>query len=144
MSIEGKFSRLGTDNAPGQEARQDARGIAASLRGEPLPGTPVDFSHGDVDAHEPTPRAQQTFSAAVDLGGRPDGAISGDGRVMGCYLHGIFAADDFRRAFLKSIKADFESDLNFNARVDATLDALADHLERHVAIDRIWEIANAR
>jgi adenosylcobyric acid synthase len=80
----------------------------------------------------------------LDLGGRPDGAISADGRVMGCYLHGIFAADDFRRAFLKSIKADFASDLSFESRVDATLDALADHLEKHVAIDRIWEIANAR
>jgi adenosylcobyric acid synthase len=80
----------------------------------------------------------------LDLGGRPDGAISADGRVMGCYLHGIFAADEFRRAFLKTIKADFASDLSFESRVDATLDALADHLERHIAIDRIWEIANAR
>jgi len=70
MSIQGKFSRLGTDNAPGQEARQDARGVAALLRGAPLPGTQVDFSHGDVDAHEPTPGAQEAFSAAVELGGR--------------------------------------------------------------------------
>jgi adenosylcobyric acid synthase len=80
----------------------------------------------------------------LELGGRPDGAISADGRVMGCYLHGIFASDEFRRAFLKTIKSDFTSDLSFDSRIDATLDALADHLERHVAIDRIWEIANAR
>ena len=80
----------------------------------------------------------------LDLGGRPDGAISGDGRVMGCYLHGLFASDKFRRAFLKTIKADFASDLSFESRVDATLDALADHLERHIAVDRIWEIANGR
>ena len=80
----------------------------------------------------------------LDLGGRPDGAISADGRVMGCYLHGIFASDDFRRAFLKSLKPDFDSNLKFESRVDAALDALADHLERHVAIDRILEIANAR
>jgi adenosylcobyric acid synthase len=70
--------------------------------------------------------------------------MSADGRVMGCYLHGIFASDDFRRAFLKTIRPDFASDLSFESRVDATLDALADHLERHVAIDRILEIANAR
>ena len=80
----------------------------------------------------------------LDLGGRPDGAISADGRVMGCYLHGVFASDEFRRAFLKTIKADFASDLSFESRVDATLDALADHLERHIAVDRIWEIANGR
>jgi len=80
----------------------------------------------------------------LDLGGRPDGAMSADGRVMGCYLHGIFASDDFRRAFLQSLKPGFASDLAFESRIDATLDALADHLERHVAVDRIWEIANAR
>ena len=80
----------------------------------------------------------------LDLGGRPDGARSADGRVTGCYLHGIFAADGFRRAYLQSLKADFASDLGFEQRVDATLDALADHLERHVAVDRILEIANAR
>ncbi|WP_395020455.1 cobyric acid synthase [Dongia sp.] len=80
----------------------------------------------------------------LDLGGRPDGAISPDGRVMGCYLHGIFADDAFRRAYLKTLKPDFASDLNFEARVDATLDALADHLEQHVAIDRILDIANGR
>jgi adenosylcobyric acid synthase len=80
----------------------------------------------------------------LELAGRPDGAVSADGRVMGCYMHGIFASDAFRRAYLKNIRPDFASDLNFDARVETTLDALADHLERHVAIDRIWEIANAR
>jgi adenosylcobyric acid synthase len=80
----------------------------------------------------------------LDLGGRPDGAISVDGRVMGCYMHGIFASDAFRRAFLKTMKADFASDLRFETHVDATLDGLADHLERHVAVDRILEIANGR
>ena len=29
------------------------------------------------------------------LGGRPDGAVSRDGLVSGCYLHGLFAADGF-------------------------------------------------
>jgi adenosylcobyric acid synthase len=80
----------------------------------------------------------------LDLGGRPDGAVSADGRVMGCYLHGIFASDEFRSAFLQSLRAGFRSELAFESHVDATLDALADHLERHVAVDRIWEIANAR
>jgi adenosylcobyric acid synthase len=80
----------------------------------------------------------------LDLGGRPDGAVSPDGRVMGCYLHGLFASDDFRRTFLKSLRPEFDSDLGYEARVDATLDALADHLERHVDVDRLLEIANAR
>jgi adenosylcobyric acid synthase len=63
---------------------------------------------------------------------------------MGCYLHGIFASDAFRAEFLKRLRPDYQSTLAFDARVDATLDAWADHLERHVDVARIWEIANAR
>lgn len=69
MSIETKFAKLGTDNAPGQEVRQSADGLAALMRGEALAGRPVDFSHGDVDAHEPTPGAFDLFSAGVAAGG---------------------------------------------------------------------------
>lgn len=68
MSIQGKFSRLGTDNAPGQEIRQSSQ-CDGFLRGDRIAGRPVDFSHGDVDAHEPTPGAFGAFSAGVDLGG---------------------------------------------------------------------------
>ncbi|QCP87347.1 pyridoxal phosphate-dependent aminotransferase [Cereibacter sphaeroides] len=69
MSIEAKFKKLGTDNAPGQEVRQSAAGLEALMRGSPLEGRPVDFSHGDVDAHEPTPGAFDLFSAGVMSGG---------------------------------------------------------------------------
>ena len=64
-----KFAKLGCDNAPGQEGRQ--RAAALELRGERLTGTPVDFSHGDVDAHPPIPGTLADFVAGVDkIGGR--------------------------------------------------------------------------
>jgi adenosylcobyric acid synthase len=34
--------------------------------------------------------------------GRPEGAVSADGRVAGCYVHGLFTSDVFRRAWLAS------------------------------------------
>ena len=34
------------------------------------------------------------------VGGQDEGARSADGRVQGSYLHGMFAEDGFRRAFL--------------------------------------------
>ncbi|HEY4161852.1 MAG TPA: cobyric acid synthase [Dongiaceae bacterium] len=80
----------------------------------------------------------------LNLVAHADGAVSADGKIMGCYLHGIFASDEFRRAFLESLRPGGASDLAYDSRVEATLDALADHLARHVAVDRIWEIANAR
>ncbi len=70
MSIQEKFSRLGTDNAPGQEGRQQSQSIETLLRGEALPGTPVDFSHGDVDAFVPTPGSFEVFLAGVAAGGK--------------------------------------------------------------------------
>jgi aspartate/methionine/tyrosine aminotransferase len=69
--IEEKFAKLGTDHAPGQEVRQGADISVAVLRGETLPGTPVDFSHGDVndDAFAPTPGALEEFVEGVHRGG---------------------------------------------------------------------------
>ena len=70
-SIEHKFAKLGTDHAPGQEVRQVDDGSDTPLRGEPLPGVPVDFSHGDVNetAFGPTPGALEEFVAGVRRGG---------------------------------------------------------------------------
>jgi adenosylcobyric acid synthase len=68
----------------------------------------------------------------------PEGAISADGRVAGTYLHGLFAADDFRRAFLGNAAT---AGLNYEAGVDATLDALATHLESHLDLDALLALA---
>jgi aspartate/methionine/tyrosine aminotransferase len=68
MSIADKFKGLGADNAPGQEIRQKTGDLHGLLRGEALPGAPVDFSHGDVDAFTPTPGAFEAFSEGVRLG----------------------------------------------------------------------------
>lgn len=69
--IEAKFAKLATDHAPGQEVRQSASTLDASLRGQAIPGTPVDFSHGDVndDAFAPTPGALDEYVAGVHRGG---------------------------------------------------------------------------
>jgi adenosylcobyric acid synthase len=75
----------------------------------------------------------------VDLGGRRDGATSADGLVAGTYVHGLFASDAFRRVFLA--QAGVASSLAYEATVETALDDLADHLERHVAIDRLLAIA---
>lgn len=64
-----KFSKLGVDNAPGQEKRQQASNI--QFRGKDISGVPVDFSHGDVNenAFAPTPGSLEQFVAGVRCGG---------------------------------------------------------------------------
>jgi aspartate/methionine/tyrosine aminotransferase len=70
-AIEEKYAKLGTDHAPGQEVRQGDDAPDTMLRGEPLPGVAVDFSHGDVNdtAFAPTPGALEMFVEGVHRGG---------------------------------------------------------------------------
>ncbi|MFX3679852.1 MAG: hypothetical protein ACN6I5_01060 [Hyphomicrobiales bacterium] len=74
------------------------------------------------------------------IDGRPDGAISADGRVMGTYLHGLFDAGGFRRAFLAGFGIGAEA-VDHRARIEAAVDAIADELETVVAADALLEAA---
>lgn len=67
--------------------------------------------------------------------GRDEGAVSADGRIVGCYLHGLFASDGFRRAYLATLGVEADGDLAFEASVDATLDRLADHLAANLDVE---------
>ena len=72
--------------------------------------------------------------------GRPEGAVSVDGRVAGSYLHGLFSEDRFRRAWLSGLGV-AASGLSYDASVEATLDALADHLEAHLDVNGLLKLA---
>ena len=80
----------------------------------------------------------------LDLDGRWEGAVSADGLVAGCYLHGLFAADGFRAAFLAGLKARAVSGLAYDAQVEAVLDQLAAHLEAHLDLERVLDIARGQ
>jgi len=66
---------------------------------------------------------------------RSDGAISPNGRVMGCYVHGLFVDDAFRRAYLSGLYRDFSSTLDYQSGVQAALDELAGEIEAHLDVD---------
>ena len=58
-------------------------------------------------------------------------------------MHGLFAADGFRLAFLAGLGVP-ASDLRYEATIEATLDALAEHLERHIDIGALLAISGYR
>lgn len=78
--------------------------------------------------------------AWLRLDGRDEGAASADGKIKGCYLHGLFAADEFRAAFLHALGGQSQQ-VSYAADVEATLDALADHLETHMDLDALLDHA---
>ena len=77
----------------------------------------------------------------LSLGDHRDGAVSPDGRIRGCYLHGLFRADGFRHAFLDRLRSRPDSGVRYDDDVDVVLDRLADHLEAHVRIDDLLAVA---
>lgn len=75
----------------------------------------------------------------LSIGGAREGAASACGRVRGSYLHGLFASDRFRASFLAGLG--HRSEARYDAEIEATLDALAEHLEQHMDLDRLWHLA---
>jgi len=78
--------------------------------------------------------------AWLDVDGRHEGAASADGQVMGCYLHGIFAADSFRTNFVSALGQPVAQN-DYGQDVQDTLDALADHLKAHMDLDLLLRLA---
>ncbi len=72
--------------------------------------------------------------------GRIDGAMSANGQIGGCYVHGLFAEDRQRSDWLQRIGAQ-ASAVRYEDEVEATLDALAAHMERHIDCDALLDLA---
>ena len=70
-----------------------------------------------------------------------DGASTYNRRIMGSYVHGIFASNSFRSAFLKNLGLKKEKSIDFSWEVENTLDKLADHLEKYININSLFELA---
>ena len=71
--------------------------------------------------------------------GSAEGAVSADGCVAGTYIHGLFADDRQRAAWLKRFNG--ETRVAYDALVEETLNALAAHLEKHLDLDRLLTLA---
>ena len=72
--------------------------------------------------------------------GRPGGAVSFDGLVAGCYVHGLFAHNAQRTAWLERLGT-AAAPRNHEAEVEAVLDGLSEHLEAHLDVDAILALA---
>jgi adenosylcobyric acid synthase len=76
--------------------------------------------------------------ATVD--GKPEGAVSPNGRAIGTYVHGLFADDRQRSAWLQRLGAG-PATVAYDELVEITLDRLAKHLATFVDLDRLLSAA---
>ncbi|MGA7451832.1 MAG: cobyric acid synthase [Rhodoplanes sp.] len=116
--------------------------LSGEKRLEPVQGTSADGApfagyEMHMGATEGPDRARP-FARLAD--GSPEGAVSADGGVIGTYVHGLFADDRQRAAWLARFAAGGAS-VAYEVQVDDTLNRLAEHLARHVDLDRLLTLA---
>ena len=138
----------GIEGEPGEEPGLGVLDLDTELTGakrlaevsgtERLTGQPV----RGYEMHVGLTSGPSRSSPMLDLNGRSDGAVSPDGKVMGCYLHGLFASDAFRAAFLERLGVRATSGLAYERQIDSTLDALAGHLESSLNLDAIIQMSH--
>ena len=116
--------------------------LTAEKRLEPAAGTTADtapFTGYEMHMGATSgPDCDRPFATLQD--GAAEGAVSQDGRVLGTYIHGLFAAEAQRSAWLARLGG-APSEISYEGLVEATLDALAAHLEAHMDIDRMLTLA---
>jgi len=136
----------GADGLPGAadglnlldvETTMSAHKRLVPVRGETSDGIPFSGFEMHMGLTEGPDRARP-FARLAD--GSPEGAVSPDGRVIGTYIHGLFADDRQRSAWLKRF-AGGPAMIGYEAQVDETLDRLAAHLAGCVDLDRLLSLA---
>jgi adenosylcobyric acid synthase len=95
---------------------------------------------GRTTARTAMPAVARIIRPGALAGDTPDGCVGAGGRVWGCYLHGIFANDAFRRAWLRTLGW-HEQDAA--TRADR-YERLADHVAAHIGPDYLEELLAGR
>ncbi len=130
-------------SAPGLGLLDVETTLSGDKRLEPASGTTADdIPFTGYEMHigvTEGPDLKRPFARLA--GGSSEGAISADGRVFGTYIHGLFADDRQRAAWLKRLASGEAAAVAYDDLVDATLDKLAAHLAAHISIDRLLTLA---
>ncbi len=73
-----------------------------------------------------------------------DGAVSANGQIWGCYLHGLFHNDSLRAAWLNHLRHKTNAGCPSSASVTDSWDLPADTIEAALGYDRLCKIALTR
>jgi adenosylcobyric acid synthase len=116
------------------------RGILNGLQNCEVSGYEIHTGKSMVNDDSPAFNVYQSLESEKEYN---DGAINGEGNVLGTYLHGIFNNDTFRNGFLKSLRSyhglaerNYENIMN----KEVNYDRLAENVRRHLDMKKIYEI----
>jgi len=116
--------------------------LSDAKRLEPVHGSTRDGTpFGGYEMHMGVtegPDRVRPFAMLAD--GSLDGAVTADERVFGTYIHGLFADDRQRAAWLERFAAG-QPRIAYDALIENTLDALSAHLAAHLDLDCLLKLA---
>jgi adenosylcobyric acid synthase len=115
-------------------------GLLSGTEGIELSGYEIHMGQTTFRDGSPAFRIIEAPQGATD---HPDGTLNRDGSVMGTYLHGLFHNDEFRRAFLNSLRRRWglpEETGNGNAEKADEYDKLAEHIRNNLDIAAVYRI----
>lgn len=118
----------------------DDRGLLAGLKGEIISGYEIHMGR-TVSPNRPF-LINETQDGTADYA---DGSISGDGMVLGSYIHGIFLSHGFRRGLLNNLrKRKGLPERVYDAPLDKEkhYDALADLVRSSTDMEAVYRILN--
>jgi adenosylcobyric acid synthase len=118
--------------------------IEAVHEGSGLPVRGYEIHMGESRPLRPTTplvRIRTRNGQAVE---RLDGAIEQNGRVWGCYVHGLFDNLEFRRRFLAEVRIAFglPAPMPVASGIENPYDRLADGFEKHLDMELLWKIVD--
>ena len=94
------------------------------------------------EIHMGVSRGAALARPAARLGERDDGAVSADGRILATYVHGIFDAPEACAALLAWAGLEAPCAFDLAQLREASLDRLADAVETHLDMSRLFLACN--
>ena len=128
--------------APGLGLLDVETRLSGSKRLESVTGRTVadDAPFSGYEMHMGVTAGPDAARPFARIAGAGEGAVSADGRACGTYVHGLFANDRQRAAWLERLGGT-PAGVDYEAGIDAALDGLGEHLERFVDIDAILSLS---
>jgi len=138
---------LGLEGPPGRVAGLGLLDVETELRDDKalrrVSGRALGEAFDGYEMHMGVTRGPDTARPFAELeGGRPDGAMSADGRTIGTYAHGLLASSGLRRALMARIGA-ASAGVDYRRSVDIALDEIAAALEQYVDVDGLLALTRA-
>jgi adenosylcobyric acid synthase len=137
---------LGIESAPGSSKGLGLLAISTTLDAEKqlrnVEGE-LAFDRGQIsgyEIHAGTTVGNGLKRPFCHIDGRPDGAISDDGQIMGTYVHGLFEETESLNALLNWAGLTSLVSFDYHALRERDIERLADLVEQHLDTDTLKQL----